>query len=141
MGPYVLALMFVSFGVLFTFLGYSNVKSVRRKRATWLAFPGTVVDLVESEGDKGKTLYAPVYRYKVNGTEYTATSDTASCPPDYKVGDTVNLVVNPGKLGESEIIDKTTTIFSWGVLWAGVVTFAVGILVAWIMITGHMKTP
>ena len=141
MGPYVLVLMFVGFGVLFTFLGYSNVKSVRRKRATWLFLPGKVVEFVESEGDKGKTFYAPVYRYTVSGTEYTAASDTASSPPDYKVGDTVNLVVNPTKPGESEINDKNKTVFSWGVLWAGVVALAVGVVVAWFVVTGQAKTP
>jgi hypothetical protein len=139
MGPYVLVLMFVGFGCLFTFLGYSNVKSVRMKRATWLALTGSVVDFVESEGDKGKTLYAAVYRYTVNGTEYTARSATASSPPGYKVGDTINLVVNPAQLWDSEVIDSNTTVFSWGVLGMGLLALAAGVVVAWFVITGQMK--
>jgi hypothetical protein len=139
MGTYVLALMFVGFGCLFTYLGYFNVKSARMKRATWLPLTGSVVDFVESPGEEGKTFYAPVYRYTVDGTECTATSATASSPPGYKVGDTVKIVVNPAKPGDSEINDRNTTMFSWGVLGMGVLALVAGLVVAWFAITGPMK--
>ena len=135
MGLYILVLMFVGIGALFTFLGYSNMKSARLKRATWLHVQGTVVRLEERPGDRGGTLYAPVYRYFADG-EHTATSATASSPPEYKVGDPINLVVNPTNATESEVMDKDTAIFSYGLMAAGVVCLAVGVLVAWLLTTG-----
>jgi hypothetical protein len=139
MGPYVLVLMFVGIGGLFTLLGHSNLKSIRKNRATWLSIQGAVVDLVERTGSKGKTLYAPVYRYTVSGAEYTATSNTASTPPGYKVGDPIKLVVNPEKPGDSEVIDSSTWIFSCGLLTMGVLVLAIGILLAWLVATGKLK--
>lgn len=139
MGPYILALMFVGGGALFTLLGYSNLKDARMKRATWLAVQGTVTDLVARPGSKGSTLWAPVYRYTAYGKEYTATSGTASSPAGYKVGDPINLVVNPAKPDDSDVMDRSTTMFSWGFLAMGVLVLAVGILVSWLVVTGQMK--
>ncbi len=139
MGPYVLVLMFVGVGVLFTYLGYASIVSTRKKVATWLHLQGTVVGFEEQQGSKGTTLYAPTYKYTADGREHTATSDTASSPPDYKVGDPVNLVVNPIKTDESEVIDRTTGIFTYGIFAAGVVCLAVGLLVGWLVVSGQMR--
>ncbi len=135
MGLYVLAFMFVGAGVLFGFLGWSQIVSNRKESATWLRVQGTVVRMEERPGDRGGTLYAPVYRFFADG-EHTATSTTASSPPDYKVGDTVNLLVNPVNAGESEIVDRNTAIFSYGVAAAGAVCIAVGLLVLWLVVSG-----
>jgi hypothetical protein len=137
MGLYVLVAMFVGVGILFTWLGWSNVVSTRREIATWLHVDGTVTGLEEQPDSKGYTLYAPVYRYHADG-EHTATSKTASRPASYKVGDTVRLVVNPSNASESEVIDATTGIFSYGLMAAGVVALAVGLLVLWLVVSGQV---
>ena len=138
MGLYVMMLMFVGVGLLFTYLGWSAMVSNRRKRATWLHVQGTVVGLEEQPDNRGRTLYAPVYRFFADG-EHTATSGTASSPPDYKVGDPINLVVNPVSANESEVVDKNTAIFSYGVMAAGVVCLAVGCLVLWLVVSGNVR--
>jgi Protein of unknown function (DUF3592) len=137
MGLYVLVAMFVGAGVLFAVLGWSQIVSNRRKLASWLHVQGTVVGLQARPGDKGGTLYAPVYRFTADG-EHTATSGTASSPPDYKVGDPINLLVNPVKADESEVFDKNTTLFSYGVAAVGVVCLAVGLLVLWLVVSGQV---
>lgn len=137
MGLYVLVAMFVGAGVLFGALGWSQIVSTRRKRATWLRVQGTVVGMQEQLGDKGRTLYAPVYRFFADG-EHTATSATASAPPGYKVGDPINLLVNPVKADESEVLDKNTAIFSYGIAAVGVVCLAVGLLVLWLVVSGQV---
>jgi Protein of unknown function (DUF3592) len=138
MGPYVLVLMFVGVGALFTYLGWNQMVSTRQKLATWLRMQGTVVGFEERPGSKGRTLYAPKYRYTADGREHTATSEVASSPADYQAGDTVNLVVNPLKTEESEVVDGNTMIFSYGMLAAGVVALAVGLLVLWAVASGQM---
>lgn len=136
MGLYVLAAMFVGVGVLFTWLGCNAVVSTRKKLEAWLRVQGTVIRLEERPGDEGGTLYAPMYRYTADG-EHTATSRTASSPPDYKVGDPINLLVNPVKADELEVIDGTTATFSYGLPAAGVVALAVGLLVLWLVASGQ----
>ena len=138
MGLYVLVAMFVGVGALFTWLGWSAVVSNRRRVATWLHVDGTVTGLEERPGSKGTTLYAPVYRFFADG-EHTATSGTASSPPDYKVGDPIKLVVNPVNPGESDVVDANMAIFSYGILAAGIVCLAVGLLVLWLLLSGRMN--
>jgi len=137
MGVYVLVLMFVGAGVLFGLLGWSQIVTDRKRSASWLRVQGTVVRLEERPGSRGSTLYAPVYRFFADG-EHTATSATASAPPDYSVGDTVSLLVNPVNAGESEVVDRNTAIFSYGVAAVGVVCLAIGLLVFWLVISGRV---
>jgi hypothetical protein len=138
MGVYVLALMFLLGGLLFTLLGYSNLVSTRKERATWLAVAGTVIDFREESGDRGRTLYAPVYRYLVDGTPYTATSKIAASPPGYSIGDPIQVFVNPSKPGQSDVV-AGTGVFSYGMLAMGLLALAVGVLVAWLGFTGQMR--
>ncbi|MBZ5590424.1 MAG: DUF3592 domain-containing protein [Acidobacteriia bacterium] len=137
MGLYVLVAMFVGVGVLFSWLGWNAIVSTRKKLASWLRVEGTVVGLEEQPDNRGRTLYAPVYRYTADGV-HTATSSTASSPSRYKVGDPVRVVVNPVKADESEVIDATTAIFSYGLMAAGVVALAVGLLVLWLVVSGQV---
>jgi hypothetical protein len=138
MGVYILAFMFVIGGVLFGGLGYANVVSAKKKRATWLAVAGTVIDFREQVGDKGRTLYAPVYRYVIDGTPYTATSKVAASPAGYNIGDPIDVLVDPSRPGQSDIL-AGSGVFGYGMLAMGLLCLAVGLLVAWLGITGQMK--
>ena len=139
MGSYVLALMFLVGGVVFAFLGYSNLVSTKKKRETWIAAEGSVVDLAEELGDKGRTLYAPVYQYTFDGRQYSATSKISSAPPRYKVGDRITIMVNPARPNDSEVMDSQISIFTYGMFAAGVLLLVVGIFIAWLALTGQMK--
>jgi len=140
MGPWVFAGLFLLVGGLFAALGYSNLKSVRLKRATWVAVPAKVVDLAEVPGDKGRTLYAPVYRYWAGNADRTATATVASLPPRYKVGDDIQILVDPMNAADSELLDRTTALFTWGLMATGLFVLAIGFLVLWLVATGQMQT-
>ena len=49
-GIWILTGMFVLIGALFTWLGYGNLASARKKRASWIAVQGTVTDGQEEGG-------------------------------------------------------------------------------------------
>ena len=138
MGLYVLAFMFVGAGALLGLSGWVQIRSNRRKSASWLRVQGTVVRLEAQGSDRGRTLYAPVYQYFADG-EHTGTSTTASAPPDYKVGDPVDLLVDPVNVGKSEIVDSNTALFSYGPAAAGAVCLAFGLLVLWLLVLGRAQ--
>ena len=139
MGPWILAGLFIFVGGIFAALGWSNLKSMKRKRATWIAAQGTVVGLSEVHGSGGRTLYAPVYHYYFNNSEHSTTSDTASAPPAYKEGDPIQLLVNPMNGDESQVIDRTVSLLTYVMTAIGALAFAIGILVAWLAATGQFK--
>ena len=138
-GIWILTGMFVLIGALFTWLGYGNLASARKKRASWIAVQGTVTGFAEVPGSKGATLYAPIYKYYFNNAEHTVTSDTASYPPAYKEGDPIQLLVDPADGDKSTVMDKTVSIFSYGLMAAGILSLAVGLLLAWLAATGQLK--
>ena len=138
-GIWILTGMFIFVGGLFAWLGYGNLMTARKRRATWMAVRGTVTGLAEVQGSKGSTLYAPVYKYFFDGAEHTITSDTASSPPAYKEGDAIQLLVNPANGNESQVMDRTVSIFSYGLMAAGLLCLAVGLLIAWLAATGQFK--
>ncbi len=134
---YVLAAMFAAGGTLFVVLGYANFVAERRKRAEWAAVEGTVIDFSEQAGDKGKTLYAPIYRYTHDGLEYTATSKVASRPPDFRVGDPIAILVNPAQTNESDVAGGTG-ILSAVMIGMGLLAIALGLLFGWAAYTGRL---
>jgi hypothetical protein len=138
MGPYVLALVFLVVGAVFSLFGYSNLVSKRKKRATWLTVEGSVVNFAEELGDHGRTLSAPIYQYTIDGEQYTATSKIRSFPPRYKIGDRITIVVNPTRPNDSDIMDSGFSIFTHGLLAVGMLLLALGILIAWLALTGRM---
>jgi len=137
---WVLAGMFIVGGALFAILGYKGLAHQKKKRAEWVAVQGTVIDLSEQEDTTGKTattLYAPIYRYTHDGNEHTATSKIAARPPAFNVGDPIALLVNPARPGESDVAGGTG-VFTYGLIVIGLLTAAVGLLVAWLVYTGQM---
>ncbi len=135
MALYLLVLMFVASGGLFTYLGFRQWTSMRRKLATWTRVDGTVVEIVSRPGSSGRTMYSPVYRYAMNGVEHTARPDTGGSVAEYEVGDTIKLVVNPEQPAETDVIDGNAAIFSYGLLAAGVAAIAGGLLIGWLRVT------
>jgi hypothetical protein len=117
--------------------------STRKKRETWLAVEGTVVDFIERETDPGsgrsRTLYAPVCKYTLDGQQYHCTSKIAAFPPRYKVGDPIPLVVNPAKPSDADVLDASISLFTYGAIALGVLVLAVGVLIARLVLTGQMK--
>lgn len=136
MGPYLLALVFLVLGAVFALFGYSNLVSTMKKRATWLTAEGSVVNFAEQLGDHGRTLSAPIYQYTIDGKQYTDTSKIWSFPPRYKIGDRITIVVNPTRPNESHIM--YSGIFTHGMLAVGVLLLVLGILIAWLALTGRM---
>lgn len=134
---WLLSAMFIVGGALFAFIGYRNLISTRKKRAEWVAFEGTVIDFSEKEDDDGETLYAPIYRYTVDGKEYTATSKLASRPPAFNVGDPITILVNPVRYDESDVAGGSG-VFTFGFIVIGLLVAALGLLVAWLVYTGQM---
>ncbi len=139
MGPWVLAAMFLLGGAVFAAAGYASLKSTRRKLATWIQATAEVVSLAEELSDgKARTLYAPVYRYYADGAERTAKSKIASSPARYRVGDTFLVLVDPMNPSDAEIIERTPLAFSYGIMILGLIVFAIGLLLAWLVSTGRM---
>lgn len=134
---YVLAAMFVAGGALFTFLGCKSFAGNRKKRAEWIAVEGTVIDFSEQPGDKGRSLYAPIYRYLLDGAEHTATSKVASRPPAYRVGDPIALLVNPARGDESDVAGGTGLV-TFTLVAMGLLALALGLFVGWLVYTGEM---
>jgi Protein of unknown function (DUF3592) len=87
---------------------------------------GRVIQMVEQEGEHG--LYASVFVFRdSSGAEHTVHSDTASYPPEHRVGDTVRVLYLPGSPQDA----KTDRFFSlWGM------PFVTGLLAAFYLPLG-----
>lgn len=48
----------------------------------------------DSDGG-GSTMYTPTFSYSYNGKEYTFTSSTSSSSPEFKIGEAVEILVDP----------------------------------------------
>ena len=64
---------------------------------------GTVVELIERDGDGG-TAYAPAYTFTdASGAEHKAYSTVSSYPPQYEVGEKVQVLYDPDKPKHAKI--------------------------------------
>lgn len=131
--------LFLGVGGLFAWFGYSNLMENNARRKAWLSMEGSVTGFEERRGSKGRTLYAPVYRYVVEGQELTGVSSVASAPPDYQVGSHIRLLVNPQKRDESMVLDSGALAFSWGFLLMGLFTAGVGLLAGLLLLFGNAR--
>lgn len=68
---------------------------------------GELVQMEESNSDEGGPVYSPVIEFNVNGQTYTFEGDTASSPPQYKVGQEVRVRYDPSNPNTAQI-DKFT---------------------------------
>lgn len=66
--------------------------------------PGTVVRLEESSSsDDGCCVYSPVVEFDVDGQTYSFEGNNASDPPDYKVGEVVDVRYDPSDPNTAQI--------------------------------------
>ena len=92
--PILVGLIVISFGLR----EFSQIRNFLKISAR---AKGIVFDL-KSVGDG---CYAPVVRYtdSISGEEYEVTSTTGSKPPEFEVGEEVDVVYNPSNLSEASI--------------------------------------
>lgn len=105
------------FGVLFgaIFMGVGGLASPD-DIADPVEIQGTIVDVETSRGSEGKTMYSPVYRYTVNGQEYTFTSGVSSGgrPTIGKSVDIVYSASEPANAYRTDGIDGNFHLIFWG---------------------------
>ncbi len=137
--PEYMTFFFPIMGSFFFLLGLATLKSALVKIRTWKRARGTVTAMGQREGSKGKTLWYPVYRYLVDGKEYAGESDTASSPPDYAVGDAIELLVHPSRPEETAVLDRNIWLFSIVPMVLGLLVLIFGGWFCWLSITGRVK--
>ena len=105
--------LFLAVGALMLLGGVLLTVSAARFIARASSAPGTVIELRETRGGEGDTLYAPVVRYSPPGSgEITFVSSMASMPPAFSVGEAVQVLYAPGD-------PRDARIRSFGSLWFG----------------------
>lgn len=107
-GVIVIALVFGLLGLGMLVGAFFAVSSTLSFRSIAKTADGVVVDLAQSRGDKGETMYKPVVRWKdPGGRERTFTGSVASSPPSYSRGEKVSLRYDPAN-PESARLDSFT---------------------------------
>jgi hypothetical protein len=94
---------FLAVGVLIMAFGVVKAWRTWRLLSEGQRVEGKVVALAKSPGSEGRTLYAPVIQYEVDGTIYRNQGRSDSSSPDYQVGDTVTILCPPSKPAEGVI--------------------------------------
>lgn len=65
---------------------------------------GIVIALEESSNaDNGCCVYSPIIEFTANGQTYTIEGDSASYPPEYEVGEEVQILYNPQNPNNAQI--------------------------------------
>jgi hypothetical protein len=131
---YAFAAGFLFGAVALALAGNLALASIRKKRGTWLPAAGTVIDLAETSGeleDDEGPLYAPVYRYVVDGTSYTGTSPIAARPSNYKVGDPISVLVNPADPARSDVV-QGTSLFIMAAFALALLCLVVALVAVWL---------
>ena len=110
-------------GAPFFLIGASQAISTQQQIDAFARARGTVVNNAYLESDAGNSssgAYYPVVEFKPNdGPQQRFTDGAGSLPPDYAVGDSVDLIYNPNRPAEARIA-------SWLRLWF-VPTLLIGI--------------
>jgi hypothetical protein len=84
---------------------------------------GTIVKLVESNGDDGETLYAPIFTFAdARGNAYKIHSSTATHPAIGEVGDKINILYDPSNPEKAEI-NRFLHLWGTAIIPAGLGTF------------------
>ena len=69
---------------------------------------GTVIRLDPRQGSKGGTVYLPIFEFRtVDGQVMTVAHDSAQKPPQYKVGQSIDVLYNPENPQDAKISGST----------------------------------
>ena len=101
-------------GLPFMLIGATEAISTQQQIAAFANARGTIVDnayLESDDGDSTSSAYYPVVEFKPNdGPQQRFTDGAGSLPPEYAVGDSVDVIYNPARPAEARIA-------SWFRLW------------------------
>lgn len=125
-------LLFVGIGVVFGALAWFFLARTRRFLRTAVDAIGIIVDLIESSGSEGGTVYSAVVRFQTaDGQEIQWTESMASNPPAGQRGDQLPMRYDPADPQKARIA-KTSRLWFMPLLFGGmgVLFFAIGVLLA-----------
>jgi hypothetical protein len=93
-------LFFLAFCLWGAYAAYNSYNLGKNGETT----TGIVTKLEESSDSDGTCCtYSPVIEFRASGQTYTFESDNASYPPEYEVGQEVNILYNPQKPNNAQI--------------------------------------
>ena len=94
---------FVVFGILSAVFAIGGVNlflyDCNLRKSCSARVEAVVVENVRHGGSRSRNSVAPVFEYEFNGTSFRIESNVATYPPRLKVGERVNLLVNPENPG------------------------------------------
>lgn len=97
-------LFFAAFCLWGVYAGY-NSWQLQTNGVTTTAVVTSLDEQSDSEG--GCCTYVPVLEYTVNGQNYTIRGNTASSPPQYRVGEKVSILYDPSTPEKAQINNWT----------------------------------
>ncbi len=108
-GGFLLGVLYLILRVLYLMLK-TIISTNKQKQRCKYKIKATVVDMLTKRGDKGKTLYSPVYKYSYLGKEYTVHEDIYRNSISLKIGDNTDIFINENKPDEFYIKHPEDTI-------------------------------
>lgn len=108
-GGFLLGVLYLIFEVLYLMLK-TIISTNKQKQRCKYKIKATVVDMLTNRGDKGKTLYLPVYKYSYLRKEYTVHEDIYRNSISLKIGDNTDIFINENKPDEFYIKHPEDTI-------------------------------
>lgn len=82
------------FFAAFCLWGVFAASTAYRLETTGVVTQGVVIGLDESNSD-GSVTYSPIVEFTVNGQTYSFDSGNSSSPPEYEIGESVNVRYDP----------------------------------------------
>lgn len=121
--------IFLTIGIGFFFTAVGAFRLLKRRREINLSLKtvGRVVEIIEIRGGPrvGGKLYAPKVAFQTNLNQIaTFTSETATRPCLYNIGDTVELYYNPQNPQQAELLDNS--IETW--FYAAFIIIGIGLM-------------
>lgn len=101
--PRTVGLIFMSIGgIMLAVVAYIIVSDYKFSQRA-VPVTGKVIDYssyysTDSDGS-GSTMYTPTFEYTYNGSKHTYTSSTSSSSPDFEMGESVEILVDPDNPG------------------------------------------
>lgn len=124
---------FVVFGIIAAVFSIGGVNlflyDCNLRKSCSARVEAVVVENVRHGGSRSRNSVAPVFEYEFNGTAFRIESNVATYPPRLKVGERVNLLVNPENPGtvveEGSVLLRlvSTVMVAVGALFLGTIVF------------------